>query len=191
MYRYVAFDVETPNRFNDRMSAIGICVVEDGAVTDSFFSYVNPETHFDAFNTQLTGIDADTVAGAPAFPELWKTIEPILSSGILAAHNAVFDLGVLRHCLQDYGIRWKPSAKYCCTVQIGRRLLPGMRHNLNVLCEHYGIALDHHQAASDSRACAELLLRYLKAGAQERDFIRTYRLEQAASPLLRSRYRTE
>ena len=29
--RYVVFDVETPNRYNNRMSAIGISVVEDGA----------------------------------------------------------------------------------------------------------------------------------------------------------------
>ena len=53
MYRYIAFDVETPNRYNNRMSAIGISVIEDGSITESFFSYVNPETHFDYFNTQF------------------------------------------------------------------------------------------------------------------------------------------
>ena len=87
--RYVVFDVETPNRYNDRMSAIGITVIEDGAVTDSFFSLVDPETHFDYFNTRLTGISAQTVIGAPDFPKLWEQIEPIMSSGILVAHNAL------------------------------------------------------------------------------------------------------
>ncbi|MBQ9196094.1 MAG: 3'-5' exonuclease [Clostridia bacterium] len=176
MYRYIAFDVETPNRYNDRMSAIGISVIENGAITEEFFSYVNPETGFDDFNTRLTGIDEATVAGAPTFPALWAKIEPLMSSGILVAHNAVFDMGVLKKCLQDYGIAWKSSVKYCCTVQMGRRLVPGISHRLNVMCDHYGIALDHHQADSDSRACAEILLRYFAAGAQERDFIRTYRL---------------
>ena len=176
MYRYIAFDVETPNRYNNRMSAIGINVIEDGRITDSFFSYVNPETHFDYFNTQLTGIDEKTVESAPTFPQLWERIEPIMSSGILVAHNAVFDLGVLKKCLTDYNISWKPTAKYCCTVQIGRRLLPGMRHKLNDLCDYYGICLDHHKADSDSHACAEILLKYLEGGANERDFIRTYRL---------------
>ena len=89
MKRYIAFDVETPNYANDRMSAIGITVIENGAVTDSFFSYVNPETHFDAFNTQLTGISAETVRDAPDCAQLWPQIEPILHSGILTAHNAV------------------------------------------------------------------------------------------------------
>ena len=56
MSRYIAFDVETPNRFSDRMSAIGISVIENGVVADSYYSLVNPETHFDYFNVQLTGI---------------------------------------------------------------------------------------------------------------------------------------
>ena len=34
---------------------------------------------------------------------------------------------------------------------------PDMSHQLNMVCEHFGIVLDHHQADSDSRACAEIL----------------------------------
>lgn len=176
MNKYIIFDVETPNRANNRMSAIGITMINDGIVADSFFSLVNPETHFDYFNTQLTGISAETVQCAPNFAVLWEQIEPIMSSGILVAHNAVFDMGVLKKCLHDYDITWKNSAKYICTVQAGRRLLPGMSHSLNVMCEHYGIMLDHHQADSDSRACAEILLRYIKSGADVNSFIRTYKL---------------
>ena len=52
----------------------------------------------------------------------------------------------------------------------------GDEHNLNILCDYYGIPLDHHKADSDSRACAEILLRYIADGANEKDFIRTYRL---------------
>ena len=48
-------------------------------------SLVDPETHFDYFNTQLTGIDADKVKNAPNFAELWKKIEPIVNKGILVA----------------------------------------------------------------------------------------------------------
>ena len=176
MYTYTVFDVETPNRANDRMSAIGITVI-GGKIVDEFYSLVDPETHFDYFNTKLTGISSDTVKGAPTFPELWKKIEPYMSDGILTAHNAVFDMGVLKSCLINYGIDWKKSAKYLCTVKIGRDVLPNMRHNLNVMCEHYGIALDHHQAASDSRACAEILLRYIDAGYDVNSFIRTYKLQ--------------
>ena len=176
MTRYIVFDVETPNRYNNRMSAIGISVVEGNAVKESYFSFVNPEQPFDWFNTRLTGIDEDTVANAPTFSELWYTIEPIFSSGILVAHNASFDMGVLKKCLRDYGISWKKTVPYCCTVMMGRRLLPGIRHKLNELCDYYGIELDHHKADSDSRAAAEILMRYLESGAAVEEFVREYYL---------------
>lgn len=173
MARYIAFDVETPNRFSDRMSAIGISVIEDGAVADSYYTLVNPETRFDYFNVQLTGISPESVRHAPTFPKVWEEIAPLMESGLLVAHNAVFDMGGLRKCLTAYGIAWKPKVPYLCTVQMGKHLLPGMSHKLNVLCEYYGIALDHHKADSDSRACAEILLRYLESGADIRPFIRS------------------
>lgn len=176
MSKIIAFDVETPNRRNRRMSAIGITVIEDGAITESFYSLVDPETHFDYFNTQLTGISAETVKGEPTFPKLWSEIEPLMSGGILAAHNAVFDLSVLKCCLEDYGIFWKQSVKYLCTVQIGRRVLPGMSHKLDMLCDRYGIFLDHHNAASDSEACAKILLQYIAAGTDIERHIKTYSL---------------
>ena len=174
--RYIVFDVETPNRANNRMSAIGITIIEDGIIADSFFSLVDPEVYFDRFNTQLTGISADTVQGAPNFAELWEQIKSVMESGILVAHNAVFDMSVLKKCLHDYGIEWKNTAKYICTVQVGKKLLPGMSHSLNVMCDHYGISLNHHKADSDSRACAEILLRYMESGADVNSFIRTYHL---------------
>ncbi|MBO6041315.1 MAG: 3'-5' exonuclease [Oscillospiraceae bacterium] len=178
MARFVVFDVETPNRLNDRMCAIGIAVVEDGRIAEEFFSLVDPETWFDPFNTRLTGIGEETVRNAPAFPEIWDRIQPLLSDGLLAAHNAVFDLGVLKKCLQHYGIVWKPYVRYVCTVQMGRLLHPGISHRLDVLCGYYGIGLEHHHAGSDSRACARILLRYLEDGADIRRFIRTYSMNR-------------
>ena len=100
--RYVVFDVETPNSYNNRMSAIGISVIEDGQIVQEYYSLVDPEQPFDYFNSVLTGINEETVFDAPAFPEVWGQIGPIMSSGILVAHNASFDIGVLRRCLDSY-----------------------------------------------------------------------------------------
>ena len=174
MSKFTVFDVETPNHLNNRMSAIGITVIEDGVITDDYYSLVNPETPFDYFNIQLTGINEKSVSRAPSFTELWREIEPLMSSGMIAAHNAVFDLGVLKHCLRDYGIEWRPYTRYVCTAKMGRKLLPGMSHKLNDLCCYYDIELQHHHAGSDSRACAEILLRYIEDGADIKEFIRTY-----------------
>ncbi len=175
--RYVCFDVETPNSLNDRMSAIGISVVEDGRMQEQFFSYVNPEEPFDDFNTKLTGISADTVREAPTFRELWPRIKPLMSSGVLVAHNATFDLGVLKNCLAAYKIPWKHAVPYTCTVRIGRAALPDVGHKLNEMCVYYDIQLDHHQADSDSRACAEILIRYLRGEVQVGEYIKYFRLK--------------
>ena len=173
--RYVVFDVETPNFRNDRISAIGITVVEDGAIRNRFYSLVDPETHFDRFNIQLTGITPQMVEDAPNFAELWKTIAPIMDSGILVAHNAPFDMGVLAKCLRAYGIRWKAQASYTCTCAMGRKCYPTLpNHKLNTMCEHLGLSLDHHRADSDSDACAKLLLDYTEKGLCVERFLRTY-----------------
>ena len=92
---------------------------------------------------------------------------------MLVAHNASFDMNVLKNCLLDYEIDWKPYARYLCTVKMGRSLFPDRSHKLNMVCEDFGISLQHHRADSDSHACAEILLRYLEAGAEVKDFIRT------------------
>lgn len=172
--RYIAFDVETPNSRNNRLSSIGIAVVEEGEIVESFYSLVDPECHFDYFNVALTGISPETVKGKPTFPELWEKIEPIMSSGMLVAHNAPFDMSVLAKCLRDYGISWRPRADYCCTCQMAKRLMPGVpNHKLNTLCDELMISLNHHDAGSDARACAEILL-WLKAKGDIKKYARQY-----------------
>ena len=182
MERYIAFDVETPNSRNHRMSSIGISVVEDGAIVESFTSLVDPETHFDPFNIMLTGITPEMVRTAPRFPELWREIAPMMQSGILVAHNAAFDMKVLSRCLTDYEIDVPQYADYACTVQMGRRCHPELpNHKLDTMCACLGIALDHHRAASDSNACAELLLHYIRCGLDVGEFLRRYDLWHGCS----------
>jgi DNA polymerase-3 subunit epsilon len=60
---------------------------------------------------------------------------------------------------------------------MGRSLLPQISHKLNCMCDYYGIELNHHQADSDSRACAEILLRYIADGASPEKYIRNYSLD--------------
>lgn len=159
---YVAFDVETPNCRNDRMSAIGVVIIENREQTTNFYSLVNPEEPFDNFNIQLTGITPRMVRNQPTFPILWELLRPLLEKGILCAHNAPFDLGVLNKCLRDYGIPWKSTVEYVCTCQIGRRLLPSApNHRLDTLAEMLDLPLQHHNALSDTKVCAGLLQYYL------------------------------
>ena len=176
--RYIVFDVETPNSANDRMSAIGVTVVDGGRIAGQYETLVNPEERFDRFNVELTGITPEMVAHQPTFPRLWEKLEPLMDSGLLIAHNAPFDMGVLGKCLRGYGIVWRPQVAYACTCQMSRRLLPELpNHRLNTLCDYLHLGLDHHRAGSDSRACAEILLHFLRTGASMGPFLRTYDLQ--------------
>ncbi|MFH1512428.1 MAG: 3'-5' exonuclease [Bacillota bacterium] len=173
MSRYIVFDVETPNCLNNRMSAIGVAVVENGAVTAEYYSLVNPEAGFDSFNVRLTGITPEMVKNQPVFPALWGQIKPLFESGVLVAHYAPFDMGVLDKCLRAYGVGWQPSARYACTCAMGRAAYPGLpNHKLSTLCAHLGIELSHHHAGSDSRAAALLLIDYMQNGIDVKRHIR-------------------
>ena len=175
--RFAVFDVETPNSRNDRMSAIGVALVEDGRIVEEFSSLVNPETYFDRFNIALTGITPAMAAKAPTFGELWPTLEGYFRDSVLIAHNAPFDMGVLARCLRAYCVDWFDRRDYACTVRMGRKCCPELpNHRLDTMCARFGIALDHHRAESDSHACAELLLRYMERGVDVGDFQRTYDL---------------
>ena len=78
MSRYIAFDVETPNRANNRISAIGITITDGQRIIDEYYSLVDPKTHFDRFNTILTGISSKstialkiTVSAGRAKPSIY------------------------------------------------------------------------------------------------------------------------
>ena len=177
--RYIAFDVETPNYANDRISSIGITIIENGTVVDDFYSLVNPEVHFDPFNIHLTGITPAMVVDQPTFPQLWEKIAPVMGSGLMIAHNAPFDMGVLAQCLSAYQIEWQPFTYYACTCVMGRACYPGLEnHKLNTLCNYLNLDLEHHNAGSDSWACAELLLDYMRHGLKPDRFLRRYDLAQ-------------
>jgi len=173
--RYVAFDVETPNHENSRMCSIGITVVDDGRISESFYYTVNPGTYFDAFNIMLTGITPETVCQSPGFGAVWAEIGDLFSTGILIAHNAPFDMSVLAKCLRDYRLPHPRCLEYACTCRMARKCLPELpNHKLDTLCSYLGIELSHHNAASDSLACATLLIEFMNRGINPVDFCKSY-----------------
>ncbi len=180
--RYIIFDVETPNFQNDRISGIGITIVEGNRIVQTMDSLVNPEVHFDPFNIRLTGISPEMVVDKPTFPQLWDQIEPVMDSGLLVAHNAAFDMSVLAKCLKAYNISWHPYTYYACTCTMGRQYYPQLEnHKLNTICGYLAIPLNHHDAGSDSLACAKILLSYLEEGLDIDRFIRSYDLEKCCT----------
>lgn len=173
--RYLVIDVETPNRKNDRISAIAVVCITDGAIQESKYFLVNPEVDFDDFNVSLTGISPMDVVSAPTFPEVWGQIRGDFASSTIVAHNAPFDLCVLEKTCQAYDIPFDPPT-YIDTVRMAKAALPELvRHRLNDVCEALSLELEHHRADSDCAACAEIFLHCVRSDVEPEDFERVFR----------------
>lgn len=175
---YSVIDVETPNGDNDRICSIALTPVSGLNILDTRSSLVNPETHFSSTNSSITGITASMVRNAPAFPQIWERLQTELQESIFVAHNACFDLTVLFKCLRDYSLEVSPI-RYIDTLEIAREVFPGLNHyGLDSLCTALGIPLHHHQADSDSRACALLLVHFLNQGVNIAPYIHTFDIDK-------------
>ena len=174
MRHIVAFDVETPNRYNNRICSIGLTVINDGAITETLYYLINPEAEFDRANIMIHGIKPIDVLDAPVFTEVWDEIREYFRSSLITAHNATFDLCVLINTLQAYGIS-ESKTNYVCTLQMARNTIKDVEnYRLPTLCKYAGIELQHHNALSDSYGCAELLRHLLNSGVTLDDYIRTF-----------------
>ena len=164
---FVALDFETATGEPTSACEIGVALVERGRVTATAGWLIRPPQwpHFHPINISIHGIRPADVADAPTFADLWPELRRWLADGhVLVAHNASFDVRVLRAALA-HGRQPVPAGRYACSVQFARRLWPGLvNHKLPTVCRHHGIDLTrHHRAEGDAVACAEITLRALAA----------------------------
>ncbi len=157
---YVAIDFETANRSRSSVCSMAAVTVEEGRIVRSAYSLIRPpELRFDYWNTRIHGITAADVVDKATFAELWDRIRPHLDNKIVIAHNAAFDIGVLRSILAVYKLP-KPSFRYACTVEIAKKAWAGLdNYKLSTLASRFSIDFEHHNALHDARTCAVLALR--------------------------------
>ena len=157
--RYTALDVETPNRYSRSFCSIGLVCREGGVETLRLHMLIDPEDDFDAGNIWIHGIRPEDVEGAPTLETAWEQIEPLLTGRLVLAHNALFDLPVIKRALERRDLE-TPKLCYICTLQKARRHIPKYAfggHSLAALTSGLGIPLEnHHNALDDALACADL-----------------------------------
>jgi len=157
---FVALDFETANHQRESVCEIGIAIVEGGSVQEQKSWLVKPRNNwFNSMNTRIHGIDAAKVAMEPEFDEIWQQVRHYFDGANVVAHNASFDLSVLRHVLSQYDIPF-PDLNYACSLQVARRAWQGFHsYGLSALSERFGISLNHHAAGSDAEASAHIMLK--------------------------------
>ena len=156
MRDFAAIDFETANNERTSVCSVGVVIVRDSEIVDSFYSLIQPEpNYYNYWCTQVHGITRHDTESAPVFPEVWKQIEPLIDGLPLVAHNKAFDESCLKALFRCYQMDY-PDYEFHCTCQAARRAFPNAEnhqlHTISMLC---GFRLEnHHHALADAEACA-------------------------------------
>lgn len=154
---FLAIDFETADFQSDSACAVGLVRVERGRIVHRESHLIKPPRRHIIF-TYLHGITWEDVRESPTFGELWPSIKGLFEGvDFLVAHNASFDSGVLASCCSRYGIH-PPRPAFQCTMKQARRLWNIRPTRLPDVCRRFGIPLNHHDAASDTEACARIMM---------------------------------
>ncbi len=162
---FVALDFETPNKSGDSACAVGLVKITGGEIVARECHLINPQTYFlKEFTQNVHGLSADDVKDAPLFDAVWDELSPLLEGAdFIAAHNARFDKSVLLKCCKTHGIK-PPEQEFLCTVKLAKKHWQLKCAKLNVVCDHLGIELNHHEALSDALACATIVQKAAETG---------------------------
>ncbi len=155
----IAIDFETANEDRGSVCALGLAWINGHRVVRVEERLIRPRPfRFSPINVQIHGITPAAVADAPEFPEVLASYLPDLVGSVVLAHNAAFDISVLRAALDRYG-RCYPTFPYLCTVKIARLVWPELASaTLPMVAHHIGVSFEHHRAGADAYACARIAI---------------------------------
>ena len=172
---FITIDFETATSVSNTPCEIGLTFVRNGIIQGTYAKLIRPpQNKYEYWNTKVHGIHPRDTAFQPSFDEIWPELKPLIDNQFLIAHNAPFDMGVLRNTLSFYK-QELPSVMYACSIQVSKKVWQGLKkYNLKSLCDTHGIHLNHHRAEADSLATAQLCLKAFEtAGIESINDIRT------------------
>jgi DNA polymerase III subunit epsilon len=160
MFSFAAIDFETANSNPSSVCAVGIVIVREGLITDTFYSLIQPEPNFYGYyQTLVHGLTCEDTDHARVFPKVWAEIASKIEGLPLIAHNKSFDERCLKAVFKTYRMDY-PDYEFSCTCQMSRKKFPNLpNHQLNTVSEYCGYNLkNHHHALADAEACAAIAL---------------------------------
>ena len=156
MRNFAAIDFETANRERSSVCSVGVVIVRDGEIVDTFYSLIQPEpNYYNYWCSRVHGLCRTDTDDAPLFPDVWAQIEPLIEGLPLVAHNRPFDEGCLRAVFRTYQMDY-PEYEFLDTLAASRRLQRDLpNHQLQTVAAACGFQIqNHHHALADAEACA-------------------------------------
>jgi DNA polymerase-3 subunit epsilon len=158
---FTAIDFETANGSPASACSVGLVKVRDGQVVDRIGWFIQPplgHDHFVDWNIRIHGITPEMVVGAPSWTEQLVDLMAFAEDDILVAHNAGFDMGVIKAACAATEIA-TPSYAYMCSLQLARKTYTLDSYRLPMAALAAGFEdFAHHDAVADSEACAAIMI---------------------------------
>ena len=156
---FISIDFETAKYSHESACAVGLVKFINGEPKDTYYSLIRPpKLYIRPDFTDIHGLTVEDVKDAPRFSQIWDSaIKPFIGDLPLAAHNAKFDMDVLKTVLMWYKLP-VPKLPYFCTCNLSRRTWPELRsHALTALANNFKIIYNAHNALEDALTCGKLV----------------------------------
>ncbi|MBW1638463.1 3'-5' exonuclease [Microbacterium resistens] len=158
---FTAIDFETANSSPASACSVELVRVRDGEVVATAGWLIRPPAghdHFQEWNVRIHGIQAHQVADAPAWSDQLDRLCGFAGADVLVAHNAGFDLNVLRRACEATGDA-VPPYRSLCSLNVARRVYDLDSYRLPRAAAAAGFGeFPHHDALADARACAQIVI---------------------------------
>ena len=159
---FVTLDVETANAFYGSICQIGIVVFKSGEAVESFDFLLNPMTEFKSINNRLHRIDAEAIASAPTFEEIYDKVFSLLHNQVVV-HHSPFDKSAMMQAAEKYSLPQIPCS-WLDSLRIARRIW-GKQTGCGLAELSKYLNLDYtnaHNAVCDAKLCGEVLIKAIE-----------------------------
>ncbi|MBW8762543.1 MAG: 3'-5' exonuclease [Microbacterium sp.] len=168
---FTAIDFETANSSPASACSVGLVRVRDGRVVATAGWLIQPPAGHDEFqewNVRIHGIQPEDVQTADSWIDQFDRLCAFAGADVLVAHNAGFDVNVLRRASEATGLECPPY-RSLCSLQVARKTYDLDSYRLPRAAAAAGFAeFSHHDALADAHACAQIVIdSALRAGASD------------------------
>lgn len=158
---FTAIDFETANSHSASACSVGLVRVRDGVVVERADWLIKPPAAHGEFlfwNVKIHGINAVDVLRAQSWEQQLPDMLAFIGSDITVAHNAGFDMGVIRGACAAT-VQPTPRLQYLCSVQVARKTYDLESYKLPIAAAAAGFReFNHHDAAADAEASAAIVI---------------------------------
>jgi len=160
--RIVVVDVETTGlsaRLGDRICEIGIVLIENGKISETFETLVNPQRPINSMASMIHGLQNKDVRHAPPFSHVLPRVLRMLEGAVFVAHNARFDHTFIEHEIRrEHGHKFGFPATSICTMKLARKRFGYGNGSLDYVCQRLRVRnICPHHALPDALAEVDVL----------------------------------